>query len=90
MTPNMNTFATENWAKTSRELISQTRSLAVTMRGITLGTWQGFNNLGPINENAQPWTEMVTAAHEHWLDLWENQANALIDTVNVGEPIKKK
>ncbi len=71
-----------SFATTSRELVTQTRRWAVTMRGMTLGPWQGLMaNSSHLQQSATGWFDMVNQAHDSMLEQWEMQAHATIDQV---------
>jgi len=79
----------ETWATTSRELVSQTRRWAETVRGMSMNAWQGVLAPTGLAESAKPMVEMVTTAHNQALDLWEASAKALIDqTVKLTERVE--
>jgi hypothetical protein len=92
MTTKKTTELTENWTRTAKEMVSQSRKWAETARGMTLGPWQGmFASNDSLAAAVRPWFEMTHAAHDRWLDLWETQTHAAIDatcrlTETVQEP----
>lgn len=75
---------TNDYTNNAREMITQTRRWAVTMRGIALGPWQGaFSHSKALQDASNPWFDVITTAHDQWLDLWEAQANAALDGASI-------
>jgi len=78
---------TQDWNKTTREMVSQTRRWAVTMRGMTLGPWAGlFAHSEVLRTTTSPWFDVVTTTHDQLLDLWEAQVNAALDGASLFTP----
>lgn len=74
----------DNNTQNAREMITQTRRWAVTMRGIALGPWQGaLSHSKALQGASNPWFDVFTTAHDQWLDLWEAQANAALDGASI-------
>lgn len=74
----------DDYTSNAREMISQTRRWVETMRGITFGPWQGaFSNSKMLGDATNPWFQVMTSAHDQWLDLWEAQANAVLDSASL-------
>ncbi len=72
----------ENWAETMKELVSQSKEQALTLRGLTLGPGQGlFESNDTMAAAARPWFEMTRTTHDRWLEIWEGQSNAAIDNI---------
>lgn len=70
----------EDYTENAREMITQTRRWAITMRGIAFGPWQGaLSHSKAIKDASNPWFDVFTTAHDQWLDLWEAQANAALE-----------
>ncbi len=86
----MTTF-TKGWAKAAKEMVSQSKSWAVTSRDLVMGPWQGMMSSNEtMAAAARPWFDMTTEAHDRWLQMWESQAHAAIDvTLEMAQNVGK-
>jgi hypothetical protein len=73
------TLNPETWANTSREMVTQTRRWAETVRGMSINAFQGILAPTGLAESTKPVIDMMTSAHNQALDLWETSAKAIID-----------
>lgn len=80
------------WAKTSREMVTQTRRWAETMRGATLGSMRGVAvNSEVMQETTAPVLDAIITTHDRWLDMWESSAHTAIDqTAKLAENMTPK
>ena len=67
----------------SKTFVTQTRTLATTMREAAWAPW-----IGAIEENEvatmwfTPWVNMTRVAHDRWLDMYETNAHTIIERSN--------